>query len=161
MNFWCIFELHFFRVYYFSSKQEACQEMLCEQEVTIIMPGFHPSYLKTVSQQVVRRIWTHFLRLLTLNTAFLVRIIQIHTNFGCLKWLVKMATHQTILYLGCLLDFQHISTSELIFTTHDVSKMVFCINIHRLRYQKKIRTGSYFMNSISSGGFEVLCRVLF
>ncbi len=52
VNFWCIFEPHFFRVYYFSSKQEACQ-VLCEQEVNVIMPGCDPSYLKTVSQQVV------------------------------------------------------------------------------------------------------------
>jgi hypothetical protein len=35
---------------------------------------------------VVNRIRTHSLRLLTPNTAILVRIIQIHTNFGCLKW---------------------------------------------------------------------------
>jgi hypothetical protein len=42
-------ESHFFPVYYFSSKQEACQEVLCELEVNEIMPGCHPSYLKTVS----------------------------------------------------------------------------------------------------------------
>jgi hypothetical protein len=71
------------------SKQEACQEILCEQEVNEIMPGCHPSYLKTVSLQVFSRIRTHSLRFLTPNTAFLVRVIQIHTNFGWLKWLVK------------------------------------------------------------------------
>ncbi len=52
MNFWWLFEPHFFRVYYFSSKQEACQEVLLEQEVNEIMSGCHPSYLKTVLQQV-------------------------------------------------------------------------------------------------------------
>ncbi len=86
-HFRCIFESHFFRVYFFFSKQEACQKVLCEQKVNEIMPGCHPSYLETVSQQVVCRIRTHSLRFLTPNTAFLVRIIQIHTNFGCLKWL--------------------------------------------------------------------------
>jgi hypothetical protein len=90
-HFWCEFLVYIwttlFRVYYFSSKQEACQEVLCEQEVTIIMPWCHPSYLKTVSQQMVCRTRTHSLRFLTANTAFLVGIIQIHTNFGCLKWL--------------------------------------------------------------------------
>ncbi len=59
----------------------------CEQEVTEIMSGCHPSYLKTVSQQMVSRIRTHSLRFLTPNTAVLVGIIQIHNNFGCLKWL--------------------------------------------------------------------------
>ncbi len=49
------------------------------------MPGW--GYLKIVSQQVVCRIRTHSLRFGTPNTAFLVRIIQMHTNFGCLKWL--------------------------------------------------------------------------
>jgi hypothetical protein len=49
------------------------------------MPGCH---LKTVSQQVLSRIQTHSLRFLTPNTAILVGIIQIHTNFGWLKWLV-------------------------------------------------------------------------
>ncbi len=100
MNFWCIFEPHFFRVYYFSSKQEACQEVLLEQEVNEIMSGCHPSYLKTVSQQVVSRIRTHSLRFLTPNTAILVGIIHIHTNFGCLKWLVKMVKSPKKLYLG-------------------------------------------------------------
>jgi hypothetical protein len=85
-NFWWIFEPHFFRVYYFSSKQEACQEVLLEQEVNEYMSECHPSYLKTVSQLVVSRIRTHSLRFLTPNTAVLVEIIQIHTNFGCLKW---------------------------------------------------------------------------
>jgi hypothetical protein len=33
---------------------------------------------------------------LTPNTAILVGIIQIHTNFGCLKWL----NHQKFSYLG-------------------------------------------------------------
>jgi hypothetical protein len=88
VNFWWLFEPHFFRVYYFSSKQEACQKVLCEQEVNEIMPGCHPSYLKTVSQQVVSRIRIYSLRFLTPNTAFLVRIIQIYTNFGWLKWLI-------------------------------------------------------------------------
>jgi hypothetical protein len=62
------------------SKQEACQKVLCEQEVNEIMPGCHPSYLKTVSLQVFSRIRKHFLRFFTPNTAFLVRVIQIHTN---------------------------------------------------------------------------------
>ncbi len=62
--------------------------------------GCHPSYLKTVSQQVVCRIRTHSLRFSAPNTAILVGIMQIHTNFGCLKWLVKMVNHQKILYLG-------------------------------------------------------------
>ncbi len=56
--------------------------MLLEQEVNEIMSGCHPSFLKTVSQQVVCRIRTHSLRFLTPNTAILVGIIQIHTNFG-------------------------------------------------------------------------------
>jgi hypothetical protein len=46
VNFWCIFEPHFFRVYYFSSKQEACQEMLLEQEFNEIMSGMSPQLLK-------------------------------------------------------------------------------------------------------------------
>ncbi len=61
--------------------------------------GVTPVYIKTVSQWVVSRIRTQSLRLLTPNTAFLVRIIQIHTNFGWLKWLVKMAMQQKIFYL--------------------------------------------------------------
>ncbi len=69
-HFWWLFEPHFFRVYYFSSKQE----VLCEQQVNEIMSGCHPSYLKTVSQQVVYRSRTHSLR----------------HQF----WLVKMVTHQ-------------------------------------------------------------------
>jgi hypothetical protein len=97
-----MFELHFFRVYYFSSKQEACQEVLCEQEVSEIISGYRPSYLKTVSQQVVSRIRTHNLRFLTPNAAVLVEICTIHTNFGCLKWLVKMVNHQKFSYLGML-----------------------------------------------------------
>ncbi len=36
---------------------------------------------------MVFRIRTHSLRFLTANTAVLVGIIQIHTNFGWLKWL--------------------------------------------------------------------------
>ncbi len=100
MNFWWLFEPHFFRVYYFSSKQEACQEVLLEQEVNEIMFGCHPSYLKTVSQQVVSSIRTHSLRSLTPNTAILVGIIQIHTNFGCLKWLVKMVKSPKIFVSG-------------------------------------------------------------
>ncbi len=87
-HFWCIFEPHIFRVYYFSRKQEACQEVPCEQEFNEIMSSSHPSYLKTVSQQVVGRIRTHSLRFLTPNTAILVGIIQIHTKFGWLKWLI-------------------------------------------------------------------------
>jgi hypothetical protein len=59
--------------------------MLCEQEVNEIMSGCRPSYLKTVSQQVVSRIRTHSLRFLTPDNAILVRICMIHTNFGCLK----------------------------------------------------------------------------
>ncbi len=74
--------------------------MLREQEVNEIMSGCHPSYLRTVSQQVVCRIRTHSLRFLIPNTVILVGIIQIHTNFGCLKWLVKTVTHQKIFYLG-------------------------------------------------------------
>jgi hypothetical protein len=46
VNFWCLCEPHFFRVYYFSSKQEACQEVLLEQEVNEIMSEYHASYLK-------------------------------------------------------------------------------------------------------------------
>jgi uncharacterized Zn-finger protein len=112
VNFWCIFEPHFFRVYYFSSKQEACQEVLLEQEVNEIMSGCHPSYLKTVSEQVVSRIRTHSLRFLTPNTAILVGIIQIYTNFGCLKWLVKMVKSPKIFVSGFILRFQQPSTSN-------------------------------------------------
>jgi hypothetical protein len=90
VNFWCILEPHFFRVYYFSSKQE----------VNGIMSGYHPSYLKTVSQQVVSRIRTHSLRFLTPITAILVGIIQIHSNFDCLKWLVKMVKSPKIFVSG-------------------------------------------------------------
>ncbi len=64
------------------------------------MSGCRPSYLKTVSQQVVSRIRTHSLRFLTPNTAILVGIIQIHTNFGCLKWLVKMVKSPKIFVSG-------------------------------------------------------------
>ncbi len=65
-----------------------------------IMSGCRPSYLKTVSEQVVSRIRTHSLRFLTPNTAILVGIIQIHTNFGCLKWLVKMVKSPKIFVSG-------------------------------------------------------------
>ncbi len=86
-HFWCIFEPHLFRIYFFSSKQEACQEVLCEQEVNEIMSGCHPSLLKTVSQQVVSRIRTSTPFDFWLPTPIAYRIIQIHTKFGWLKWL--------------------------------------------------------------------------
>ncbi len=72
----CILEPHFFRVYYFSSKQEACQGGALWEE----SQWNYACYLKTVSQQVVCRIWTYSLRFLTPN-------IHIHTNFSWLKWL--------------------------------------------------------------------------
>jgi hypothetical protein len=121
VNFWCIFESHFFLVYYFSSKQEACQEMLCEEEVNEIMPGCHPTYLKTVSLQVVFKLLvfnfffnlqTHSLRFLTPNTAVLVGIIQIHTNFSWLKWLHTKKN----LYLGwifALFSHEKLSSKKL------------------------------------------------
>jgi hypothetical protein len=74
-------------------QQEACQEVLCEQEASEIMSECHPSYLKTVLQQVVCRIWTHSLRFLAPNTAVLVGIIQINTKFGWLKWLHTKKTY--------------------------------------------------------------------
>jgi hypothetical protein len=46
--------------------------VLLEQKVNEVMSGCHPSYLKTVSQQVVCGIRTHSFRFLTPNTAILV-----------------------------------------------------------------------------------------
>jgi hypothetical protein len=98
--------------------------VLLEQEVNEIMSGCHPSNLKTVSQQVVSRI-----RFLTPNTAILVEILQILTNFGCLKWLVKMVKSPKIFVSGSFREkkFQnskYFLISELItFKTSYVSRI--------------------------------------
>jgi hypothetical protein len=62
------FEPHIFRVYYFSSKQEACQKVLCEQEVNEIMHGFSSQSLKnSFLTSVLSGFQTHSLRFLTPN----------------------------------------------------------------------------------------------
>ncbi len=107
-QFWCellvynIWITLFFESLIFPASRKHARRCSVSRRVNETMPGCQPSYLKTVSQQVVCRIRTHSLRFLSLNTAILVGIIQIHTNFGWLKWLV---THQKNLYLGTVFFF--------------------------------------------------------
>jgi hypothetical protein len=84
-HFWCEFLVYiwitlFSSLLFFQQAGSMPGDALWAGKVNEIMPGCHPSYLKTVSQQVVCWIRTHFLRFLTPNTAVLVRIIQIHTT---------------------------------------------------------------------------------
>ncbi len=91
----------FFESIIFPASRKHARRCSVSRKSMKLCQGVTPRYLKTVSQQVVVcRIRTHSLRFLSPNIAFLVGIIQIHTNFGCLKWLVKMVKSPKIFVSG-------------------------------------------------------------
>ncbi len=90
MNFWCIFEPHFFRVYYFSSKQEAYQEMLPWAESEWNHVWLSPQLLKI-----------SFTTSCLQDSNPLPSIFHSELRF----WLLKMVTHQKNLYLGWTLIY--------------------------------------------------------
>jgi hypothetical protein len=106
-QFWCIFEPHFFWDYYFFQQAGSMAGGTLWARSQWNHVWVSPQLLKNSFTASGLQDSNHSLRFLTPNTAFLVRIVQIHTNFGWLKWLHK------IFYLGSIVAFFfHFSSLE-------------------------------------------------